>query len=158
WKAVTLLAPDDGEAAAQWAELVTGRPGAELEAIDAWRKALPVAPDLVAAARQLERLHARRRNYDAAYTAASVVADLLGKPGADEEGILGRLRPFAKNQPKGALEERHWDAIAHEGVGGPVARIFALVHEHAGALLAADFSAVPIRGRVVRVDRKRDRV
>src|SRR5690606_6475280 len=64
WKAVTLLAPDDGEAAAQWAELVTGRPGAELEAIDAWRKALPVAPDLVAAARQLERLHARRRNYD----------------------------------------------------------------------------------------------
>jgi len=158
WKAVTLLAPDDGEAAANWAELVTGKPGAELEAIAAWRKALPVAPDLAGAARTLERLHARRRSYDAAFVAASVVADLLGKGGSDEEGLLERLRPFARTQAEGVLTDNHWVELSHEGVRGPVAQIFAIVHVHAGALLAADFGAVPLQGRVVQIDRKRDRV
>ncbi|WP_373045433.1 hypothetical protein [Vulgatibacter sp.] len=158
YKAVTLLAPEDGDAAFQWAELATQKPGGELEAIGAWRKAIAVVPDVVGAARNLERLHAKRRTYDAAFVAASVVADLYAAGTSDEAGILDKLRPFTKTQASGVLTDRHWTEIAHEGARGPVAQIFAILHAQAGSLLAADHGAVPLQGRELRIDRKRDRV
>lgn len=159
FKAVTLLAPDDGDAATAWAELVDRKPGAELEAITAWRKALPVAKDVVPIAHALERLHAKRRSYDAAFVAASVVEDLFGKGGSDEAGILARLRPFAKTQATGAIGEKQLvDVLAHDGIRGPIAQLFAIIHTHAGSLLAGEFDAVPVDGGTLRIDRKRDRV
>lgn len=159
FKAVTLLAPDDGEAAAAWARLVSETAGSEIEAIDAWRKALPAIADPVDAARALERLHARRRSFDASYVAASVIAELFGKGGSDEKGVIEKLRPFAKFFPTGSITERQFlELVAHEGVRGPVGQIFAILHTHAGALFAADDSAVPVQGREVKIDRRRDRV
>lgn len=159
YKAVTALAPDDAAAALAYAELVSRRAGAEVEAVAAWRKALPLVADPLVAAQQLERLHAKRRSYDAAFVAASVVSDLLGKGGADEAGILDKLKRFARTSATGSLAEKGWrEQLIHESARGPVSQILGLVREHAAALFAKDHGALQIQGRDVRIDRKRDRV
>ncbi|AKU91265.1 Adventurous gliding motility protein K [Vulgatibacter incomptus] len=159
YKAVTVLAPDDAHAAQRYASLLGNVRGAEAEAIGAWRQALPLLASPTEAARSLVRLQARRKDYDSAYSSAQVVSSLLGQGGADEEGILQRLKGFAKDSAARPLTERHWrEHLLHEELRGVTASILALIQEQAGSLFAKDHGELKIDGREVRIDRKRDRV
>jgi len=159
YKAVTILAPDDGAAAERYANLVSQQRGSEPEAIEAWRRALPHQASHVAGARTLMRLHARRKAYDEAFACAQVIAYLWGEGGTDEEEILERLRPFGKDSASAVLSDRSWrELVYHERLRGTIGGILAVVQAESGGVFARDHASLSIQGRDVRIDRKRDRV
>ncbi len=159
YKGVTLLAPEDADAAQTYAGLVAQVRGSEEEAIAAWRHALPLSADLLPAAKSMMRLHARRKSYDAAFATAQVTSFLLKSGGADEQAILDRLQAFGKDSATGALTDKLWrELVYHPEQRGPIGGILAIVQTEAGAIFARDPGSLHIQGRDVRIDRKRDRV
>lgn len=159
YKAVVALDPSDTVARERYAELVAQDAGSEEEAIRAYRKLLAVPESRVAAAKALVKLHAKRKALDEAYVAAQVVSHLLGEGGRDEEGILARLRGFARDSTEENLTEEDFKQyLYHADAHAPTAAIFELIYREAGAGFAAGLHDVKVQGKSLRISHERDRV
>ncbi|HEX8908762.1 MAG TPA: tetratricopeptide repeat protein [Anaeromyxobacteraceae bacterium] len=134
YEVVTKADPDDAGALEAHAQLAAKLPGHEGEAIAAWRRllALGAAPQRPLAA--LVALHAERKDYDQAYSAAQALAFLAGGASAEEAQVVSRLRRFAREAASGALDAARWETILHERAKGPLVAILALLAREAADL------------------------
>jgi len=132
YQVVARAAPDDAAAVEIYAELAGRKPGEEGEAIQAWRQLVAGGGARAQkAASALVALHAARKEYDAAYSAAQVLAHLLGGASPEEVQVVGRLRKFAREQASRALDHDGWSLLLHERLKGPLADVMTLVALHA---------------------------
>ncbi|HTP50152.1 MAG TPA: tetratricopeptide repeat protein, partial [Anaeromyxobacteraceae bacterium] len=123
--------PEDAAAVETYAELAAKKPGEEGEAIGAYRQLLKLGAKQAKAAQALVKLHATRREYDRAYSAAQVLVSLLGVQTGEEVQVVGRLRKFARDQAGRSLDDELWALLRHERVNGPLADIMTLLALHA---------------------------
>ena len=123
--------PEDAAAVETYAELAAKKPGEESEAIGAYRQLLKLGAKQTKAAQALVKLHATRREYDRAYSAAQVLVSLLGVQTGEEVQVVGRLRKFARDQAGRSLDDELWALLRHERVNGPLADIMTLLALHA---------------------------
>ncbi|HEY6100406.1 MAG TPA: hypothetical protein VIW03_13300, partial [Anaeromyxobacter sp.] len=113
------------------ADLAARKPGQEKEAIAGYRQLLRTGAKAAKAASALVTLHASRKEYDQAYSAAQVLAHLLNQASQEEIQVVSRLRKFAREQATRALDDEAWSALLHERVKGPLADIMTLLALHA---------------------------
>lgn len=154
WEVVAKGSPEDLAVQEKFAELATQVPSAQEKAMATWRRLLPETATPSKAASALARLHATRKEYDAAFLAAQAVVSLLGEGGPEEREILTKLTPYAKRreQPQAVLSDRAWtEKLMHPKARGPVGEVFALIWQQAGASLArkpAQLDLDPKRHRI----------
>jgi hypothetical protein len=138
--------PEDAVSLETYAELAAKKPGEEQEAIAAYRQLLRGGAKASKAASALVTLHAKRKEYDLAYSAAQVLAHLLGAASAEELQVVSRLRKFARDQASRTLDDDAWGLILHERTKGPLADILTLVALHARSMFVQkekDLGIVP---------------
>ncbi|HEX9242088.1 MAG TPA: hypothetical protein VF875_06555, partial [Anaeromyxobacter sp.] len=138
--------PDDAVSLEAYAELAARKPGQEGDAIAAYRQLLRGGAKAQKAASSLVTLHARRKEYDLAYSAAQVLAHLLGAATQEELQVVSRLRKFARDQASRSLDDDGWALLLHERTKGPLADILTLIALHAGSMFAQrekDLGIVP---------------
>jgi tetratricopeptide (TPR) repeat protein len=123
--------PEDAVAVETYADLAARKPGEEKEAIDAYRQLLKLGAKSAKAAQALVKLHATRREYDRAYSAAQVLVSLLGVQTGEEVKVVGRLRKFARDQAGRPLDDEMWALLRHESINGPLSDIMTLLALHA---------------------------
>jgi tetratricopeptide (TPR) repeat protein len=127
--------PDDQEAWETLSDLLANRPGDEEKAIEAFRACLRVSNNPQKAASALVGLHAARKEYDKAYTAAQVLTYLLGVATPEEQQVVAKLKRFARDSASKNMTDRLWtEHLYHEKVRGPLAEILALIYGQAGSL------------------------
>jgi tetratricopeptide (TPR) repeat protein len=134
YQVVAKADPEDAVSLETYAELAAKRPGEEAEAIAAWRQLLKTGAKAAKAASALVTLHAQRKEYDQAYSAAQVLAHLLGAASQEEIQVVSRLRKFARDQASRPLDDALWATILHERLKGPLADIMTLLGLHARAM------------------------
>ena len=134
YEVVTKADPDDAAALEAHAGLAAKLPGHEGEAIAAWRRliALGAAPQKPLSA--LIALHAERKDYDQAYSAAQALTFLAGGASPEEAQVVSRLRRFARDAASAALDDARWETLLHERARGPLAGILALLARDAAEL------------------------
>ncbi|WP_163782720.1 tetratricopeptide repeat protein [Myxococcus vastator] len=147
--------PDDAAVQEAFADLAGQMPGREDEAIAALRRALPNTTDPRKVVGALVRLSALRKNYDGAWLAAQAVSGLLGEAGEDEQEILTKLGPYAKNKEKvepRPLNDQLWhNHLFHPKARGPLAELLGLLFAKVGHLYAVpsqQYQLVPKRHRI----------
>ncbi len=123
--------PEDAVSLELYADLAARKPGEEGEAIAAYRQLLRSGAKAQKAASALVTLHAARKEYDLAYSAAQVLAHLLSAASPEEMQVVSRLRKFARDQASRALDDDAWSLVLHERVKGPLADIMTLLALHA---------------------------
>ena len=131
YQVVSRADPEDTAAVETYADLAARKPGQEAEAIQAYRQLLRAGASGARAASALVTLHATRREYDQAYSAAQVLVHLLGVSGGEEVQVVSRLRKFAREQASRSLDDALWGLLLHERVKGPLADIMTLLALHA---------------------------
>jgi tetratricopeptide (TPR) repeat protein len=119
--------PDDAVAQELFADLAARKPGEEGEAIAAYRNLVRGGAKAQKAASALIGLHAARKEYDLAYSAAQVLAHLLGGASQEEIQVVSRLRKMAREQASRSLDDRAWALVLHERVKGPLADVMTLL-------------------------------
>ncbi len=144
--------PDDAAAVEAHADLAAGLPGHEEEAAAAYRQALRAGTPPEKPLSALVKLHAGRKAYDDAYSAAQTLAFLVGGASADEAQVVSRLRRFARENATAALDDGLWvGSLLHERARGPLAAVMSLLAREAGGVFAQtpkDFELVPKRDEV----------
>ena len=149
--------PDDAQVQETFAELAGQQPGNEDEAIAALRRALPntANPRKVCGAAGA-RCRAMRKDYDAAWLAAQVVAGLIGEVGAGREGDphqAGARTRRSKEVAQRALTDRLWQShLFHPKVRGPLSELMAILFEQVGHLYAVPFPQYQIDPKRHRID------
>jgi tetratricopeptide (TPR) repeat protein len=136
FQVVSRADPDDAAAVEAYAELSARAPGQEGEAIQAYRQLLRSGNSAGRAASALVTLHATRREYDQAYSAAQVLVHLLGEGGAEEVQVVARLRKFAREQASRPLDDALWGLLLHERLKGPLADVMTLLALNARPMFA----------------------
>uniref|UniRef100_UPI001F59D202 tetratricopeptide repeat protein n=1 Tax=Anaeromyxobacter oryzisoli TaxID=2925408 RepID=UPI001F59D202 len=131
YQVVARADPEDAAAVEIFADLSAKRPGAQGEAVAAYRQLLRSGAKAQKAAQALVALHAGARQYDAAYTAAQVLVHLLGQASGEEVQVVGRLRKFARDQASRPLDDALWALVLHDKLKGPLADIMTLLALHA---------------------------
>jgi tetratricopeptide (TPR) repeat protein len=131
YQVVAKADPEDVVSLELYAELAATKPGEDGEAVAAYRQLLRSGGKAQKAASALVTLHAARREYDLAYSAAQVLAHLLNAASAEELQVVSRLRKFARDQASGSLDDAGWGLVFHERVRGPLAEIMTLIAQHA---------------------------
>jgi golgin subfamily B member 1 len=147
--------PDDPQVQETYAEVVSGMPGKEDEALAALRRALPQSSDPRKVCSQLVRLSALRKDYDGAWMAAQAVAGLLGDAGEDEREILTKLGPYAKRKEvaQRPLPDRMWQThLLHPSLRGPLTELMGLIFVQAGHLYAVPFQNYQLIPKKHRID------
>jgi tetratricopeptide (TPR) repeat protein len=135
WEVVVKGDPDDASALEAYAELSGSSPGHEAEAIDAWRRLVRLGAPPAKAAHALTSLHAARKEFDQAWTAAQVACILAGGGAPEDRQVVERLRRFAREAASQALDEKAWTGrILHERAHGPLPEIMALLVREAGSV------------------------
>jgi len=138
--------PEDAVSLELYAELAARKPGEEGEAIAAYRQLLKSGAKAQKAASALVTLHAARKEYDLAYSAAQVLAHLLSAASPEEVQVVSRLRKFARDQASRPLDDDGWSLVLHERVKGPLADIMTLLALHARSMFVQkekDLGIVP---------------
>jgi golgin subfamily B member 1 len=123
--------PEDAASVEIFADLAAKKPGEEAAAVDAYRQLLRTPARSPRAAQALVKLHAARKEWDQAYSAAQVLVHLLGVKGGEEVQVVGRLRKFARDQASRPMDDAAWAKLLHEKVKGPLADIMTLLALHA---------------------------
>jgi golgin subfamily B member 1 len=136
YQVVAKADPEDAVSVETFADLAARKPGAEREAIAAYRQLLRTGAKAGKAASALVALHAAAKEYDGAYSAAQVLVHLLGQQGGEEVQVVARLRKFARDQASRALDDAAWALLLHDRVKGPLADIMTLLALHARPLFA----------------------
>jgi tetratricopeptide (TPR) repeat protein len=131
YQVVAKADPEDAVSLETYADLAAKKPGEEKDAIAAYRQLLRTGAKAAKAASALVTLHASRKEYDQAYSAAQVLAHLLGQASQDEIQVVSRLRKFARDQASRTLDDGLWATLLHERVKGPLADIMTLLALHA---------------------------
>lgn len=131
YQVVARAAPDDAGAVELYADLAAKKPGEAGEAIAAYRQLVASGQKAQKGASALIGLHAARKEYDAAYSAAQVLAHLVGGASPEEVQVVGRLRKFTREQASRALDDEGWALLLHERLKGPLADVMTLVALHA---------------------------
>jgi tetratricopeptide (TPR) repeat protein len=135
WEVVVKGDPEDASALETYAELSGAAPGHEGEAIDAWRRLVRLGAPPGKAAHALTSLHAARKEFDQAWTAAQVACSLAGGGAPEDKQVVERLRRFAREAASQALDEKAWTGrILHERARGPLPEIMALLVREAGGV------------------------
>jgi len=128
--------PEDAAALEAWAELCGRSPGHEAEAVEGWRRLVRSGGAAAKAASALTSLHATRKEFDQAYSAAQVVLHLTGGATGEEKQVAERLRRFAREAAGQALDEASWKRLLHDRLRGPLTEIMALLAREAAAVFA----------------------
>jgi tetratricopeptide (TPR) repeat protein len=136
YQVVAKADPDDTVSLETYADLAARKPGEEGEAVAAYRHLLRSGAKAQKAASMLVTLHAGRREYDLAYSAAQVLVHLLDAASPDEVQVVSRLRKFARDQASRSLDDDAWALLLHERVKGPLADIMTLLALHARPMFA----------------------
>jgi golgin subfamily B member 1 len=123
--------PEDAVTMEIYADLAARKPGEEREAAAAYRQLLRTGAKAAKAASALVKLHASRKEYDQAYSAAQVLTHLIGQASQEEIQVVSRLRKFAREQATRSLDDEAWSSLLHERVKGPLADIMTLLAMHA---------------------------
>jgi tetratricopeptide (TPR) repeat protein len=147
--------PDDGEVQEAYAELASNKPGLEVKALEAWRRALPSSSDPGKVVSALSALQAKRKEYDQAWLAAQVAQGFIGKVGEAEQEILTKLGPYAKKREQAtqALTDRQWKAhLFHPKVRGHLTDAMALLFEQVGHHFAVPHAQYQINPKRHRID------
>ena len=131
YQVVSRADPEDAVAVETYAELAAKKAGEEGEAIQAYRQMIKLGAKSAKAAQALVKLHAARKEYDQAYSAAQVLVNLLGANGGEEVQVVSRLRKFARDQASRPLDDELWGLLFHEKVKGPLPDILTLLAHHA---------------------------
>ncbi|MGC3998107.1 MAG: gliding motility protein [Anaeromyxobacter sp.] len=131
YQVVSRADPEDAVAVELYAELAAKKPGEEAEAVGAYRQLLKLGVKVPRAAGALVKLHASRREYDKAYSAAQVLVNLMGEAAGEEVQVVSRLRKFARDQASRPLDDELWSLLMHERLKGPLADIMTLLALHA---------------------------
>ncbi len=146
YQVVAKADPEDAVSLETYADLAARKPGEEAEAVAAYRQLLRSGAKAQKAASALVTLHASRKEYDLAYSAAQVLAHLLDAASADEVQVVSRLRKFARDQASRTLDDEGWALVLHERAKGPLAEIMALLAVHARTMFVQrekDLGIVP---------------
>jgi len=137
YEVVVKADPDDAAAAEVYAELSASQPGHEAEAVEAYRRLLALGRKPGQAVAKLVALFAARKDYDRAYSAAQVLAHLIGEAGPDELEVVAKLRRFSRETATRSLDSALWEKLFHERLrSGPLAAILTLVAKDAAPLFA----------------------
>jgi tetratricopeptide (TPR) repeat protein len=126
--------PEDAAAMELYADLAARKPGEEGEAIAAYRHLLRSGAKSQKAASALVALHASRKEYDHAYSAAQVLVHVVGGASQEEIQVVSRLRKYARDQASRSLADDAWPLLLHERVKGPLADILTLLALQARAM------------------------
>jgi hypothetical protein len=151
YQVVAKADPEDAVSIEQYADLAAKKPGEAQEAILAYRQLLKTGAKAQKAASALVTLHASRREYDLAYSAAQALAHLLGAASQEELQVVSRLRKFARDQASRVLDDEGWSHLLHERVKGPMADILTLLALHARPMFVQkekDLGIVPKKDEV----------
>jgi golgin subfamily B member 1 len=145
--------PEDASALELWAELSGRSPGHEEEAIQAWRRLVRLGGAPGKAAGALTSLHATRKEFDEAYTAAQVVSFLGSGAAPAEKQVVERLRRFAREAASTALDDKAWSGrLFHEKLRGPLPEILSILARQAGGVFAQAPKDLGIDPRKAEVD------
>ncbi|HET7826919.1 MAG TPA: tetratricopeptide repeat protein [Anaeromyxobacter sp.] len=131
YQVVAKADPEDAVSLETYADLAAKKPGEDKEAIAAYRQLLRTGAKAARAASALVTLHASRKEYDQAYSAAQALAHLLGQASQEEIQVVSRLRKFAREQATRSLDDEGWSLLLHERLQGPLADILTLLAVHA---------------------------
>jgi hypothetical protein len=131
YQVVSRADPEDAVSVELYADLAARAPGQEEEAVQAYRQLLKLGAKPGKALGALTGLHAARKEYDKAYSAAQVQAHLAGQAGPEELAVVSRLRKYARDQASRPIDDAAWKKLLHERVGGPLADIMTLLALHA---------------------------
>jgi tetratricopeptide (TPR) repeat protein len=123
--------PDDAGAIATYAELAAKLKGHEAEAVNGYRRLIAIGDAPQKAVSALVGLHAELKSFDQAYSAAQVLAFLLGSATPEEQQVVTRLRRFARDTASTALDDALWGQLVHERIRGPMAEILVLLGKEA---------------------------
>jgi tetratricopeptide (TPR) repeat protein len=151
YQVVAKADPEDAVSVEQYADLAARKPGEAGEAVLAYRQLLRSGAKAQKAASALVALHAGRKEYDLAYSAAQVLAHLLGAATAEELQVVSRLRKFARDQASRVLDDEAWSLLLHERAKGPLADILTLLALHARPMFVQkekDLGIVPKKDEV----------
>jgi tetratricopeptide (TPR) repeat protein len=131
YQVVARADPEDAVSLETYADLAAKKPGQEAEAVAGYRHLLKTGAKAAKAASALVALHAARREYEQAYSAAQVLTHLLGAASQEEVQVVSRLRKFARDQASRPLDDALWATLLHERLKGPLADIMTLLGLHA---------------------------
>ncbi len=131
YQVVSRADPEDAVAVELYADLSARTPGQEDEAEQAYRQLLKLGAKPQKALSALVSLHATRKQFDQAYSAAQVLVHLAGQATPEDVAVVGRLRKFARDQASRPLDDALWGRIFHERLHGPLAEIMTLLAVHA---------------------------
>jgi tetratricopeptide (TPR) repeat protein len=134
YQVVAKADPEDAVSLETYADLAARKPGHEADAVAAYRQLLRTGPKAAKAASALVGIHAARKEYDQAYSAAQVLTHLLGAASQEEVQVVSRLRKFAREQASRPLDDALWATLLHERLKGPLAEIMTLVGLHARSM------------------------
>jgi golgin subfamily B member 1 len=123
--------PEDAVSIEVYADLCAAKRGHEAEAIAAYRQLLRAGAKPQKGASALVGLHAARKEYDLAYSAAQVLAHVVGAASPEEQQVVTRLRRWARDQASRPMDDALWQLTLHDRVKGPLAAILTLVALHA---------------------------
>jgi golgin subfamily B member 1 len=131
YQVVAKADPDDAVSIEVYADLCAAKPGHEADAIAAYRQLLRAGAKPQKGASALVGLHAARKEYDLAYSAAQVLAYVVGAASAEEQQVVTKLRRWARDQASRPMDEALWQLTLHDRVKGPLAAIMTLLALHA---------------------------
>jgi tetratricopeptide (TPR) repeat protein len=131
YQVVSRADPEDAVAVELYADLSARTPGQEAEAMLAYRQLLKLGAKPQKALSALVSLHATRKQFDRAYSAAQVLVHLTGQATPEDVAVVARLRKFARDQASRPLDDELWGLLFHERLRGPLAEIMALLSQHA---------------------------
>jgi hypothetical protein len=131
YQVVSRADPEDAVAVELYADLSARTPGQEGEAVQAYRQLLRLGAKPQKALSALVSLHATRKQFDRAYSAAQVLVHFMGQTTPEDVAVVGRLRKFARDQASRPLDDKLWGLLLHERLRGPLADIMALLAQHA---------------------------
>ncbi len=152
YEVVVKADPEDAAAVEVYGDLAAKKPGQESQAIEAYRQLLRTGAKPQKAVSALVGLHAARKEYDKAYTAAQVLVHLLGQASSEEQQVVSKLQRFARDMASRSLDETMWrEHLLHEKVRGPLAEIMRIIATEAGSLFTQnpkDLGLVPKRDEI----------
>jgi tetratricopeptide (TPR) repeat protein len=131
YQVVSRADPEDAVAVELYADLSARTPGQEAEAVLAYRQLLKLGAKQQKALSALVSLHATRKQFDRAYSAAQVLVHLSGQATPEDVAVVARLRKFARDQAARPLDDQLWGLLLHERLRGPLADIMTLLAQHA---------------------------
>ena len=122
YQVVSRADPEDAVAVELYADLSARTPGQEAEAVQAYRQLLKLGAKPQKALGALVSLHATRKQFDRAYSAAQVLVHLAGQATPEDVAVVARLRKFARDQAARPLDDTALGAPAPRAAARPAGR------------------------------------